>query len=177
MEEWRDIIGYEGLYQISNLGNARRIQRGKKLDPEKVKIAKVMLEQGEVLRVVADFLGTSIATVSVIKNGKTWAGDSSFRALKKLIGSDFYVYVCVCKNSKPKKRPIHRAMWEAFNGVIPKGYDINHKNLNRQDNRFENLEMITHQQNCQHAQDIYAKERTHLPKGNRGAVKGRYHDV
>lgn len=33
-EEWRDIPGYEGLYQVSNLGNVRsmsRVQRNKKL--------------------------------------------------------------------------------------------------------------------------------------------------
>lgn len=23
MEEWRDIVGYEGLYKISNVGNVR----------------------------------------------------------------------------------------------------------------------------------------------------------
>lgn len=24
MEEWRDVVGYEGIYQVSNLGNVRR---------------------------------------------------------------------------------------------------------------------------------------------------------
>lgn len=26
-EEWRDILGYEGLYQVSNLGNVRSLDR------------------------------------------------------------------------------------------------------------------------------------------------------
>ena len=30
MEIWRDIIGYEGIYQISNLGNVKRIGTYKK---------------------------------------------------------------------------------------------------------------------------------------------------
>lgn len=24
-EEWRDVVGYEGLYQVSNLGNVRSL--------------------------------------------------------------------------------------------------------------------------------------------------------
>jgi len=27
-EEWRDIKGFEGLYQVSNLGNVKRIKHG-----------------------------------------------------------------------------------------------------------------------------------------------------
>ena len=27
IEEWKDIIGYEGLYQISNLGNVKSLKR------------------------------------------------------------------------------------------------------------------------------------------------------
>jgi len=176
MEEWRDIVGYEEMYQVSNFGNIRRIQRGKKLDPELVTIAKKMLSNGTILRIVAQFLDTSIATCSMIKNGKTWSGDTSYRTIKKHIGSDHYLYICLCKNGKYKKRPIHRIMWEAFNGPIPKGFDVNHKNLDRQYNVFANLEVITHKDNCQHAHNIYAEERKHLPKGERGAVKGRYHN-
>ena len=34
MEEWRDIPGYEGWYQVSDLGNVRsRVRRGTKNDP------------------------------------------------------------------------------------------------------------------------------------------------
>lgn len=29
MEIWKDIIGYEGYYQISNLGNVKNIQTNK----------------------------------------------------------------------------------------------------------------------------------------------------
>lgn len=45
----------------------------------------------------------------------------------------------------------HRYMWEAVNGPIPKGMEINHVNRNKQDNRISNLELITHQQNICHA--------------------------
>lgn len=169
MEQWRDVINLEGLYQISNLGNVRRIQRGKKLDPEKVEVAKTMLKTGYLLREVAVFLNTSIATVSMIKNGKTWNGNVNYRPVKTKIGSDFYIYFTPSKNGEYKHKSIHRTMWEAFNGPIEKGMDINHKNLNRQDNRFENLEVISHRENCQHAHDIYNKESDIWPR------KGRYY--
>lgn len=32
-EEWRDIAGYKGLYQVSNFGNVRGIKRGGVLSP------------------------------------------------------------------------------------------------------------------------------------------------
>lgn len=35
IEEWRDIVGYEGLYEVSNLGRVRR--NGKILKPSKVR--------------------------------------------------------------------------------------------------------------------------------------------
>ena len=34
MEEWKDVVGYEGLYEVSNLGNVRNKQTKKVLKPE-----------------------------------------------------------------------------------------------------------------------------------------------
>lgn len=48
-------------------------------------------------------------------------------------------------NIKCKK--LHRLVWETFNGPIPDGYEINHKNEIRNDNRLENLELLTHKEN------------------------------
>lgn len=36
-EIWRDVPGYEGLYQVSNLGNVKSLRRGKILKPRKSK--------------------------------------------------------------------------------------------------------------------------------------------
>lgn len=47
-----------------------------------------------------------------------------------------YLFVFVEKN---KMKKIAHLVWEAFNGEIPKGYDVHHINHNRQDNRLENL--------------------------------------
>ena len=98
METWKPILGYEDLYEISDHGNVRRIARGKKFTAEQVDKAKQMLANGAELKVVAEFLGTSITTAFSIKHGKTWAGDSSYRPLKPAVGTDFYHLILACRN-------------------------------------------------------------------------------
>ena len=44
-------------------------------------------------------------------------------------------------NSTLHKR-MHRYVWEYYNGAIPKGYQIHHKDHNRANNNIENLEML-----------------------------------
>ena len=42
----------------------------------------------------------------------------------------------------------HILKWVFFNGEIPEGYEIDHKNGDKQDNRLENLRCVTHLENC-----------------------------
>lgn len=174
MEIWKPVFGFEGLYEISNFANVRRTSRGKRIDPLKIPIAKQMLAGGSLLREVAEFLGTSIASAHMIKTGKTWAGDAEHRPVKTSVGSDHYLRFAACKEGRYVRVSVHRAMWEAFIGPIQGRLEINHKNLDRQDNRLENLEVVTHQENVQHAHNIYKKERSHLPKGLRSGPYGRF---
>ena len=46
---------------------------------------------------------------------------------------------------------VHRLVWETFNGEIPKGYEIDHINAVRDDNRLENLQLLTHLDNMRKA--------------------------
>lgn len=41
------------------------------------------------------------------------------------------------------RRSMHCYVWEFYNGPIPAGYDIHHKNKDVSDNRIENLELLT----------------------------------
>lgn len=59
-------------------------------------------------------------------------------------GNKGYRYVQV----GDKKVLIHRFIWEAFNGGIPEGMEIDHINAVRDDNRLENLRLVTHKENC-----------------------------
>lgn len=36
IEEWRDVVGFEGLYQVSNLGNVKRIKNGSGTQPGRI---------------------------------------------------------------------------------------------------------------------------------------------
>lgn len=38
-EEWRDVVGYEGLYQASNLGRIKSLRRNKILSPRKCRLS------------------------------------------------------------------------------------------------------------------------------------------
>jgi len=111
-----------------------------------------------------------------IKHGKTWAGDVAYRICKTPLLKG-YPQISLCKNGKYARRAVHRVVWEAFNGPIEGRLEINHKDLNRANNRLDNLELVTHQQNVQHAHAIYAEERKHLPKGNRNGPYGRYDNI
>lgn len=175
MENWRPVLGYETLYEVSDLGNVRRIARGKRFTAEQVVEAKKMLEAGAKLVDVATFLKTSVTTVFSIKHGKTWGGDATARPVKTRLDSHFYVHFTPSVNGKYKHVRVHRAVWEAFNGPIPGRLEVNHKNLDRSDNRLENLELVTHQENVAHAFNIYRQDPvTRQPKGRSGSYRGKY---
>lgn len=174
METWKPVLGFEGLYEVSDHGNVRRIARGKTLIGDKVVEAKRMFTAGATLKEVATFLGVSIPTAHSIKLGKTWSGEAAHRLCKTTL-SNGYLQASLCKNAKYTRRAVHRLMWESFNGAIPGRLEINHKNLDRADNRLENLELVTHQQNIQHAIDAYKSQGLlRAVKGVKGFIAGRH---
>lgn len=47
-----------------------------------------------------------------------------------------------------KRTMAHRIVWEIFNGKIPDGMYIDHLDQNKQNNKLENLRLVTFAQNC-----------------------------
>ena len=58
-----------------------------------------------------------------------------------------YVRVCLCLNGEKKKHLVHRLVWEAFNGPIPEGMQVNHINENKADNCLSNLNLMNPTEN------------------------------
>ena len=54
---------------------------------------------------------------------------------------------------------LHRAVWEFYNGEIPEGYQIHHKDEDRYNNEIDNLECIEGVEHArQHALSIWAND-------------------
>lgn len=65
---------------------------------------------------------------------------------------------------RPKKiMSVHRLVYETFVGEIPCGYEIDHLNTIRDDNRFDNLRLVTHKENCNNL--LTRKHRSEALKG------------
>ena len=104
-EIWKDIPNYEGLYQASNLGRVKSLER-------------------------FDDLGRK----------------RKEKILKQQLCCRYY-QVHLHKNSIGKMCLVHRLVFEAFNGRIPEGYEINHLDERPVNNRLENLSLVTRKEN------------------------------
>lgn len=82
---------------------------------------------------------------TVSDDGRVWKNG------KEIIcnpNKDGYCVVSYFSNKKRgKKIRVHRLVWEAFNGKIPKNMEIDHINRIRNDNRLSNLRCVTHKTN------------------------------
>lgn len=78
-----------------------------------------------------------------------WSG----RILKPMCNGNGYMYFTPIKNKDGDKRNyyIHRAVAETFISNPLNKEEVNHKNLNKSDNRIDNLEWVTRKENARHA--------------------------
>ena len=101
-EDWRDIKGYEGLYQVSNLGNVRSLN---------------------------------------------WKNTGRVQNLYLKPHCKGYLQVELFKNSTRKMFTVHKLVALHFVEGYAKGKIENHKNENKTDNRFDNLEWVSYSYN------------------------------
>lgn len=95
-----------------------------------------------------------ISNIGRVKNPKTG------KLIKCFVNA--HGYLVVAKRVTTRARGVHRAMMEAFFGVIPENLVVNHKDGNKLNNILSNLEVVTVSYNTQHAYDMG------LSKGRRG---------
>ncbi len=85
-----------------------------------------------------------------------------------------YLGIRLCKNSVEKRFKIHRLVAQYF-VENPNGYnEVNHKDGDKTNNSFENLEWVTRSQNLRHAFDLGLKVGTGGGGMSKGESNGRH---
>lgn len=129
-EVWKDVVGYEGLYQVSNMGRIKSLKYKRRNIPH-------------------------------ITNYKP----NQFG----------YIRVQLTKNGERKGMHVHRLVYEAFVGKVPKWIatakgdermEINHKDENKSNNCVWNLELITAKENVNYGTGIARRSKTQTNKRN-----------
>ena len=130
IEIWKDIVGFDGQYQISNNGRYKSVER------------EVVLKDGR---------------VRVFKS----------KILKPFISKSGYPTATLSISGKNIKRSVHRLVAETFIENSFNKSDVNHIDGNKENNKVENLEWVSHSENLYHfhkLSDSNSGERNNLSK-------------
>jgi hypothetical protein len=163
MENWKAISGYESVYEVSDLGNVRRVGRIRKLSIDDVEAIRLLRDRGETHAWIAERFGVTKHAVIVALTYKYKRGTlrEMYRLLKPQSGTHQYLSVGLCKDGKVSAKRVHQLVVRAFIGEVVSPLEINHKNGIRTDNRAINLEIVTRSANRRHAIHVLGQ----MPKG------------
>lgn len=124
METWKPVVGYEGLYEVSDLGRVRSLDR------------EITTERGG--RPFRYKMKGQIVIPHERRHG--------YLAV--------CLYGKESKNGRFSQKSVHRMVAEAFlpnpNGYS----EVNHLDENKQNNVLSNLEWCNHKENCHHGTAI-----------------------
>lgn len=87
-----------------------------------------------------------------------------------------YRQVVMYKNRKRCYKRVHRLVYEAFMGPIPKGLIVNHIDGSKDNNSLSNLELITNSENIKHFHEYNELKSYDITVYNKAdnSLKGRY---
>lgn len=71
--------------------------------------------------------------------------------------------------NRSKETMVHRLVVKAFISDIPKGFEVNHKDGNKKNNKVENLEIVTHKENMVHSRYVLGNDTSGM-KGRTGRL-------
>lgn len=128
-EIWKDIPGYEGIYQASNFGKIKRLSNNNIniyiYKNRKEKFKRTMQE----------------------------------KILKPVIKKDGYSLITLSKNNIKERFYLHRLIAICYIPNIKNKSQINHKDGNKMNNSVHNLEWCTAKENMNHAFRIGLNQR------------------
>lgn len=107
-EIWKNVLGYEGVYKVSNLGRVKSLNR-----------------------------------YQYIHKGNGYFAKYRGRIIKPRIHKRGYLYLTLNNSGKRETVTVHKIVAEAFLGKRPDNLTVNHIDMNRQNNKIENLEYVT----------------------------------
>ena len=116
-------------------------------------MAIITKNEAEVWKSVKDFPGYEVSNLGRMKSYKV-APWKDPRILPGNVNVNGYRRVTLVKQKKEFYLYIHHLVLNTFIGLHPKGYECNHKNGIKTDNRLSNLEWTTHGRNMAHAFQI-----------------------
>jgi hypothetical protein len=149
LEIWKDVPGFEGLYQVSNLGRIKRLAT----TTVKIFTTEVINEAGQYC--------------SITRRRKEI--EIKERILNPVKSPGFYLAATLCKRNITTQVLLHRLVANLF---VPNPDNlpiVNHINNNKHDARAINLEWCTQLHNVRHAISIGKAPKK--PYNNTHAVK------
>lgn len=132
---------YTNLQWVSTKDHQKTIEEQKKQN-EREKKPRIYIQNLDSYGEIAQFRNSPYYAT---KDGKIL--NMSKKTEVRLEKSGNYFRFTGYYNLGKKHFLVHRVIWEAFNGEILDGYDIDHIDGNPKNNSLNNLQMITHKEN------------------------------
>lgn len=90
-------------------------------------------------------------------DGELWQFKKTGMRWCKCIGTkDNIGYMVASWGSKPNRRfmKVHSIVWRCAHGPVPAGLEIDHIDMDKANNRLDNLRLVTHAENLAYARSI-----------------------
>lgn len=102
----------------------------------------------------------------------SWPG----RVLKQCLRNG-YPFVQLCERNVRRSESIHRLVAAAFLGPCPDGWEVNHRNGCKTDNRLDNLEYATSSANQMHAYRAGLQDASGERNGQSKLTEGQVREI
>lgn len=99
---------------------------------------------------------SKVIPIEYNRNGVKFVVNRKPKLMKQHVKSK-YMFISLGKSSNKVHLPVHKIVYESFNGKLDEGLEIDHINGNCADNRLCNLQAITHEENLNNRK--YKKDR------------------